>query len=92
MQIHFPTNNFCKNLKTKFPNIKIMKIEDCCFCIIILPNEMNLIIKKFEVSFAGYDHDKIVIVKLINRYGKLLHGGKNNPLYYDTAYISARLS
>ena len=79
-------NNFCKNLKTKFPDIKIMKIEGCCFCTIILPYEMNFIIKKFEVSFAGYDNDKIVVVKLINRYGKLIHGGKNNPLYYDSTF------
>ena len=80
------TNNFCSNLKETFPDIKIMKIEGCCFCTIILPCEMNFIIKKIEVSFAGYDSDKIVVVKLINRYGKLIHGGKNNPLYYDSTF------
>ena len=81
-------NNFCEILKTLFPDIKIMKIEGCCFCTIILPCEMNFIIKKFEVSFAGYEHDKIVVVKLINRYGKLIHGGKNNPLYYESTFQS----
>ena len=87
-------NDFCKYLQNEFPDIQILKIEGCCFCTIILPYEMNFIIKKFEVSFAGYNNNdnKMITVKLINRYGQLIHGGKINPLNYDSTFQSINVN
>jgi hypothetical protein len=82
------TNNFCKYLKERFPDIQILKIKNCCFFTIILPSEMNFIIKKLEVSFVGYNDNKIITVKLIDRYGKLINGGEHNPLQYDSTFQS----